>query len=290
MFYKFRELINRYRENIKVEPSIDFQTCGSLIAQALQSKAPYLVGRIGWMEGYAIGKLLTEGEVPLDLREKLMLHAGIFPATLEQLKVFADIYLEAFEHADILGLLNAPYHGWLIKKYAKSAKLASLEALEPYFSEQPWSEHLQGLRVLVVDPFAESIVKQYRTVREKIFKNPKILPLFELKVIKSPQTITGNIREYTSWAKTLHVLKQQVQQEEFDAAIIGCGAYGLPLAAAIKKMGKTALHLGGATQLLFGVRGGRWDQNPSFQPIMTDAWAFPLESERPIGWEKIEKG
>lgn len=41
----------------------------------------------------------------------------------------------------------------------------------------------------------------------------------------------------------------------FDTAIIGCGAYGMPLAAQIKNAGRQAIHLGGAVQLLFGIKG-----------------------------------
>ena len=290
---KSRSLLSNHRASIKIVPSLQPLECGKKITEALRAKKPYLVARIGWMEGYAIGKLLAEGKTPLELREKLALHAGIFPSTPEQLQLFADAYLEAIEEVDILGLMEAPYHGWIIKSHAKHAALAELKSLEPYFLEEPWSWELRGLRVLVVHPFEKSIVNQYKTVREHIFKNQKMLPLFELKVIQAPQTITGNIRKYTSWSETLHALEEQVKCEHFDVALIGCGAYGLPLAATIKKMGKIALHLGGATQLLFGIRGKRWAEHSSFlryRSIMTEAWTSPLESERPIGWEKIEEG
>ena len=293
IFYKFHELVSRYRSNIKVHSSIDALMSNSFISKALQDKTPYLIGRIGWMEGYAIGKLLAEGETPLALREKLMMHAGVFPATPEELQKFTNITLAALEDVDMLGLLGAPYHGWLIKKYAAKAELTALDSLEPYFSDTPWSWELRGKRVLVVHPFSESITKQYETVREKIFKNPKMLPQFELNVIKAPQTITGNKTEYSTWTETLHALEEQVRKEEFDVALIGCGAYGLPLAAAVKKMGKIGIHLGGATQLLFGIRGRRWAEHPAFlkyQSLMTEAWSSPLECERPQGWKKIEEG
>ena len=47
---------------------------------------------------------------------------------------------------------------------------------------------------------------------------------------------------------------------DFDVAIIGCGAYGFPLAAKLKQAGKQAIHLAGATQLLFGIKGKRWEE------------------------------
>lgn len=38
---------------------------------------------------------------------------------------------------------------------------------------------------------------------------------------------------------------------DFDVAIIGCEAYGFPLAARLKRAGKIVVHMGGATQILF---------------------------------------
>lgn len=42
---------------------------------------------------------------------------------------------------------------------------------------------------------------------------------------------------------------------DYDICLIGCGAYGFPLAAHAKRKGKKAVHLGGALQLLFGIKG-----------------------------------
>ena len=261
-----------------------------MIGAAIKKKIPYLAGRIGWMEGYAIGQLLAHGKTPLELREKLFFHAGVFPTTPEQLALFSNCYLNAASRADILGLLQFPLEGWLLKKYAPHATTVDLSSLEPYFSSKPWSSHLQGLTVLVIHPFVESIKKQYATARKELFTNPEVLPEFELKVIRAPQTITGNPIEHHSWIETLSSLEEQVFQESFDVAIIGCGAYGLSLAGTVKSMGKIGIHLGGATQLFFGVAGERWLQQPNFQNLITPAWCRPSKEERPIGWEKNKTG
>lgn len=42
---------------------------------------------------------------------------------------------------------------------------------------------------------------------------------------------------------------------EYDVCLIGCGAYGFPLAAHAKRTGHKAIHLGGSLQLLFGIAG-----------------------------------
>lgn len=68
---------------------------------------------------------------------------------------------------------------------------------------------------------------------------------------------------------------------DFDIAIIGCGAYGMPLAAKLKKTGKQAIHLGGETQLLFGIKGKWWEENyPSkIASCFNEYWGYPADSE-----------
>ena len=39
----------------------------------------------------------------------------------------------------------------------------------------------------------------------------------------------------------------------------------MPLAAFIKSIGKKAVHLGGSTQILFGIKGERWDERDFFR-------------------------
>ncbi|KAB2644108.1 MAG: hypothetical protein DVB29_03520 [Verrucomicrobia bacterium] len=290
MIHRVRQFYINRKAAIKVVPTLSPDECNQSIAKILQTNAPALIGRIGWVEGYCTGKILLDGTLSEKEQKMLRSPAGVFPMTSDHLQKFAATYSDAIAHADLFGLMDAPFHGWLIKVYAKKSKLAELPALEPYFFDDPWSQQLEGKTVLVVHPFTASIEKQYSTVREKIFSNPKMLPEFTLKLMKAPQTVPDNKIEYASWFEALTLLEKKVQNESFDVAILGCGAYGLPLGAMIKKMGKIAIHLGGATQLFFGISGGRWRGNPKFQKLMNAAWSPPLEEERPIGWQEIEGG
>lgn len=296
-FFKKNSMIQRVRQffinrkaAIKVVPTLSPDECNQYIAKILQTNSPALIGRMGWVEGYCTGKILLDRTLSEKEQKMLRSPAGVFPMTSGHLQKFAATYLDAIAHADLLGLMDAPFHGWLIKTYAKKLKLAELSALEPYFFNNPWSWQLHGKTVLVVHPFTASIGKQYLTVREQIFDNPKMLPEFTLKLMTAPQTVPNNKMEYSSWFEALTILEQKVQNESFDVALLGCGAYGLPLGASIKKMGKIAIHLGGATQLLFGISGGRWRNNPKFQQFMNESWSPPLEEERPPGWQEIEEG
>ena len=69
---------------------------------------------------------------------------------------------------------------------------------------------------------------------------------------------------------------------------IGAGVYGIPLAVFIKLLCKKAIHLGGCTQMLFGVYGRRWAINPDFQNIINEYWIKPSHNEKPRNAGKVE--
>lgn len=77
---------------------------------------------------------------------------------------------------------------------------------------------------------------------------------------------------------------------DFEVAIIGCGAYGYPLAARIKQKGKKAVHMGDPSQLLFGIYGDRWTSLPNFEPWINDSLVRSSINEKPKGFNKVEGG
>ena len=85
-------------------------------------------------------------------------------------------------------------------------------------------------------------------------------------------------------------MEERISKIDFDVALLGCGAYGLPLAASIKRMGKKAVHLGGATQILFGIKGKRWEEIPKIAKLFNENWVRPSEEERPDNFSEIEGG
>ena len=145
----------------------------------------------------------------------------------------------------------------------------------------------------MIHPFVETIKKQYKK-RECLYPGTEILPEFELLTLKAVQTIAGQTdARFQSWFEALHYMYQEAIKQEFDVAIIGCGAYGLPLAAMLKEYGKQAIHLGGAVQILFGIRGKRWDRDEKYDYVRkfyTNERVYPNDSERPEQSEKVEGG
>lgn len=119
----------------------------------------------------------------------------------------------------------------MVHKYCKNAKFTELHAIEPYYFDRPWSSHLEGKRLLVIHPFVKTIKQQFNN-RTRIFIRGGVLPdKLDLLTIKAVQTNAGVKPEFASWFDALDSMKEQIDQMDLDVAIIGAGAYGLPLAA-----------------------------------------------------------
>ena len=78
----------------------------------------------------------------------------------------------------------------------------------------------------------------------------------------------------------------EIDKADFDVALIGCGAYGFPLAAHCKRIGKQGIHIGGSLQLYFGIKGKRWDNHG----LYNEFWVSPDESEQPKNLSRVEGG
>jgi hypothetical protein len=83
-------------------------------------------------------------------------------------------------------------------------------------------------------------------------------------------------------------MEDEIDKQTYDIAIIGCGAYGFNLAAHVKRTGHKAIHLGGATQLLFGIIGNRWESRDDFRQLINDFWVRPSMEERPATASQVE--
>ena len=85
-------------------------------------------------------------------------------------------------------------------------------------------------------------------------------------------------------------MKKEISALDFDVALIAAGAYGFPLAAHIKRTGKKSVLMGGVLQLLFGIRGARWDSNPEYAPLCNQYWVRPGDEDRPKIFSVIDGG
>ena len=218
--------------------------------------------------------------------------AGIYPPDPLTISRFCREYLELLKNIDLFAAGYNFGEAAARRRYAPNATICDLSGLEPYYHKQPWSAQLAGKRVVVVSPFERTIRAQYQR-REKVWAaKPDMLPEFDLHIIRCPQ-MAGilNQPEYPDWFAALDALKlQMADAAPFDVAIIGAGAWSVPLACHAKSLGAFGIHLGGATQILFGIMGGRWDSNPKIGALRNEAWARPSDEERPKKFRLSENG
>lgn len=234
-----------------------------------------------------------------NMMEQMQRWSGFFPPTQDKIEQFCRLMLEDAKEVDILGSwVSGEFY---LKEQLRASTLVHLRLLEPFWSNNPWSRILEDKKVVVVHPFAEAIASQYEN-RKCLFSNPDVLPEFKnLRTVKAIQSLGGENYNFQDWFDALEWMKGEISKEDFDICLIGCGAYGFPLAAHVKRQGKKAIHLGGALQLLFGIRGKRWEDPNygvkewgipygSYSSLMNEYWVRPGNSGRPKNAEQVEGG
>lgn len=283
---------------------LDHDSAQKLIKQKLSSPEPFMAARFGTVELESLSwqfyrrqpfyKYLDfvrhnigHWDFPRHIYYMLENNAGFYPANAETLGRFYDRYLEDIREIDILASWQR--REAMFRFAMPEARMIRLGDLGPPLGcSAPWTEWLAGKNVLVVHPFEDTIKLQY-SHREKLFEDPRVLPTFNLKTIKAIQSVAKNETPFASWFEALDWMKLKMSEVDFDIALIGCGAYGMPLAAHAKRLGKKAIHFGGALQILFGIRGKRWDET-SVSQFYNSHWIRPLESDRPTNFMKVEDG
>lgn len=269
--------------------------CQDFISHAILSGRPFMAGRFGSVE---LRCMIEYEQISCGMRKEYSDHtyvsmkrnAGFFPTKRECFEQFADRMISASRQVDLLGIWYNNLESYYVDQYLPDARLTRLGYLEPCYFENPWSRTLEGKRVLVIHPFIESIKKQYKK-REYIFNNSMVLPEFELLCYKAIQTFDNIVPiDFQSWFEALEFMHEEIKKIDYDVAIVGCGAYGFPLAAMIKEDGKQAIHLGGATQIMFGIKGKRWDTHPLTSKLYNEYWIRPSDNEKITNIKNVENG
>jgi len=286
-----RDIEKRY--GFRGYPILSASEGNSTISQLLELHKPCAIGKLGsWETGVLTKFIRQRGRIEkLDESEKMFLYrnAGIFHPNDGVFNKFCLELLDSLKSIDFVAVWYTPNESSILKKYTKNATLAELRSLEPYYHSDPWSRLLENKRVLVLHPFEKSIRRQYQ-FRRKIWQDERYLPDFELDVIRVPMPEVMEATGFKDWFDVLQYLKGKMSEKEFDVAIVGAGPYSIPLVAHAKSRGKFAIHLGGGTQILFGIKGKRWDNHEIISKFYNDYWSHPLQEETPPNASIIEGG
>lgn len=222
---------------------------------------------------------------------KLYKNAGVFPESQASYANFCRTFITSLEQMDQLAPWFLKGERVTLKQYASQAQLISTDPLylNPIGSTNPehWTQSLRHKKILVVSPFTATIKKQF-TRKEQIWHGEyPLLPDCTLKTLRVPLAASVAPSPYPDWITGLEALKTQMAEIDFDVALIGAGAWSLPLTTHAKALGKIGIHLGGATQILFGIKGKRWEKGGE-PDYYNDAWVRPSAAETPSGVNKIE--
>jgi hypothetical protein len=285
------------------------EAAGREIAERLTGRVPCMIGRFGatelagmmcvmdiasdlplWKKRWLVlrGEMRAANRWNPRIRQHMADWSGFFPLTDAALEQFTALMQRDARELDVLG-------SWLaeevrIRALFEQARIIPIDViLRPDQLQTPWTLALKEKKVLVVHPFARSIQQQYEK-RDLLFGGRHVFPTCALTVFQAVQSLRGEHARFGSWFEALNWMSQQIDQMDFDVALLGCGAYGFPLAAHIKRSGRKAVHVGGALQLLFGIMGKRWEHDPTVCAFQNEHWIRPQSAETPRDLGTLEGG
>jgi hypothetical protein len=281
----------------------EIRTC---IEQALLKKEGALIGRNGTIELetllFRLFGSAPNQQYPSSIAKRMEFHAGIWPPTKNSLDRWVFQMIEAIRNCDVL------VAGWFEPLKVPEEKLLNqtntlapripLRSLEPYYvsPEQRWTNLLAGQRVAVVSSFTKSIVEQIEK-RDLVWPvaTDSLLPAnVEWVTVQTgyAPSLAQGVAEWPSsipsWDVAVSSVVKQVKASQASIALIGCGGLGMLIGSELKKHGIIAIVLGGATQVLFGIKGKRWENHSVISHFWNDAWVWPKETETPRGASLIE--
>lgn len=222
--------------------------------------------------------------------------AGVYPkGDSKVLKHFRETHIKAAASADVYvhHRCNDQNVSRILLEMAGNTSVmrGSLKhCTYPRLESSAWVRALAGKRVLLISPFAMTMLKQYTTKELQ-------LPVFKLGAFVAVQSIAGN-HPHSNWIESLDIMKKRLREVDFDVALLSCGGYGFALCDFIKtELGKVAIYCGGGLQCWFGIRGYRWRHihaankedsvGRKFNPAL---WVSPSDEEKPPNYKSVENG
>jgi hypothetical protein len=292
---KHKPAMWKERVSYLATPKLTQDAFNDTLAQRIREQQPSCICRIGSVELSALRHYILKPDAFWDAKGQTYMHtlftnAGVYPNNAESYLSFCRVYIDSLQDADVTGIWYNPGEHRVLKQYAKASSYTQLTHLEPYYTPNPWTIRTAGLRVLVVTPFAKTAEQQCAHLTKIWPQYNGLFPEASFTFIKAPAHASMVEPEHDTWCDALDALKGKIDQVEYDVLIVGAGAWGLPLAVHAKRRGKIGYHLGGATQLLFGIQGRRWDNHPLISKLYNAHWIRPLSEEIPEKCKLVEEG
>lgn len=275
----------------------------SLILESLSQNKGCLIGRNGTVELEVLLNYHRYKKFFKDMTFTLERNAGVFPQEEESLRQWVQETSDASKTCDILAA------GWyaplrqqellFLNQVNPYYHCVPLRSLEPYYVPQQlrWTALLSEQRVGVVSSFTKTMKTQLER-RNSLWGAqvdsylPDSAEFVFFQTGYSPAIAKGQAEwspPADTWVQALDILEKNILASNVRIVLIGCGGLGMPLAQRLKKAGKIVLVLGGAIQVLFGIKGERWKHHDVIGKLWNKAWVYPLVEETPRGASLIER-
>jgi hypothetical protein len=293
-------------------PPILSQTDGAkVLVQHIHLGKPFSAGKLGTSEMNALWFYIcyrnhtVKSSYPQIIMTHMTVNAGLFPATNEAVDAWADHMLkQVLPNIDIIAEWTKTDHERLIlNMVAPYSTRVPLRSLEPYYEADVadrWTYNiLDHSTVAVISPFAQTIKQQWNRQTE-LWPNtpvwPSTLTIIPIQCGYSPSLQSNQTSpnawpidiQTAGWGAAVHSMVGAAAGSGSTLAIVGAGCLSLPIVAGLKAKGITAIHMGGATQILFGIKGRRWLSHEIISRLFNDAWVFPCANEIPDRAGRVE--
>lgn len=298
---------------IRQGPPIFSQTDGAkLLVSYIKSNTVFSAGILGTSELDVLWWYIThrsEGEkAPYTelIKKHICVNAGIFPNNDESIDSWAKSMINVIlPGMDVMVEWNPSMplqESHMLNAYSAESKRIPLRSLEPYYETDPdaiWTYALPPRsKIAIISPFAKSIAAQWEK-RNAIWpsnmiwnsESPTLIPIkcgFNPNITKQSGWPIA-VRE-GGWNTAVRYMVDLAYASGANYAIVGAGGMSLPIVYELKLRGISSIHLGGATQILFGVKGNRWVHHSVISKFFNNAWVKPLPEEIPDYAYSIEGG
>jgi hypothetical protein len=276
-----------------------------LLFDYIKSKGdqPFIIPRVAGVENNTAYRVTVDSEE--DLRFNIMKNnAGVQITSRESCKKYAEAYFNAFENCDIYsgwdknrgdnvygGIIDS--QNYIQDKYPNKIKVWAESCLDVFNYinyDKVWTEALEGKRILVISSFIESI-REKEPIFNKIYN--KDIFINNTFIYIKPPSLSGDSPS-EEWDIELKKFCTELDsiKDQYDVALVSCGGLGNLVCDHIYNSGKSAIYVGGVLSVWFGVYNRRMleEKSSMLRMYLNKNWSRPKISERPLGWDKVEKG
>lgn len=282
------------------------------IRKNIESRTPFAIGKTGTLETEAIiafqqrlfqtRQLFGVNQImyPPSMSQQLFINAGVYPIQTHDIDTFVRLYQHSLSSFDVLcASFSDMIPEWgeyltITRGSKKNITSCRKSSLEPFFQVSPYTKAFAKRRVTVISPFVDTFRGQLKK-RDNIWgeRAKDLLPdNVQWRFIKAPLPMKPVDTNWQTMVERLTVECFPESESSMwpDIVLCGFGPGGAYLCAEAKLRGRVGIDMGGSLQLLFGVRGKRWDSDIRFKDIYNEHWVRPSREETPPQNSRVKNG